>query len=158
MTGTLYGLGVGPGDPDLITVKARDILAKAPVVAYPAPQGGASLVRAIADPWVPQGRIEIVIATPMVASRFPAQDVYDRHAEEISAHLQAGLDVAVLCEGDPLFYGSFMYIFERLGKRHRAGPAESDPGGPGEPARGRNGAGGVAGRDPGQLGRFGRWG
>ncbi|MGZ8362202.1 MAG: precorrin-2 C(20)-methyltransferase, partial [Allosphingosinicella sp.] len=119
MSGTLYGLGVGPGDPDLITVRARNILATVPVIAYPAPQGGESLVRAIADPWVPTGRIEIVIATPMVAERFPAQDVYDRHAEEISAYLQSGRDVAVLCEGDPMFYGSFMYIFERLGGRHR---------------------------------------
>ncbi|HSO43475.1 MAG TPA: precorrin-2 C(20)-methyltransferase, partial [Rhodospirillales bacterium] len=119
MSGTLYGLGVGPGDPDLITVKARNILATVPVIAYPAPQGGESLVRAIADPWVPAGRIEIVIATPMVPKRFPAQDVYDRHAEEISAYLESGRDVAVLCEGDPMFYGSFMYIFERLGGRHR---------------------------------------
>ena len=72
MTGTLYGLGIGPGDPDLITLKARDILARAPVIAYPAPEGGESLVRAIAAPHVPAGRIEIAIATPMAVDRYPA--------------------------------------------------------------------------------------
>ncbi len=118
MTGVLYGLGIGPGDPGLITVKARDVLARVPVIAYPAPEGGESLVRAIAAPHVPPGRREIVIATPMAADRFPAQEVYDRYAGEIEAHLRAGHDVAVLCEGDPFLYGSFMYLFERLAERH----------------------------------------
>lgn len=120
MSGTLYGLGIGPGDPGLITVKAKDILASAPVIAYPAPEGGESLVRAIADPHVPAGRIEIVIATPMAIERFPAQDVYDRYAAIIAGHLAEGRDVAVLCEGDPFFYGSFMYLFERLTGDHPA--------------------------------------
>jgi cobalt-precorrin 5A hydrolase/precorrin-3B C17-methyltransferase len=115
--GTLYGLGIGPGDPDLITVKARDILARAPVVAYPAPEGGDSLVRAIAAPFVPAGCVEVVIATPMAVDRFPAQEVYDRYAAILAGHLQAGRDVAVLCEGDPFLYGSFMYIHQRLAPR-----------------------------------------
>lgn len=115
--GTLYGLGIGPGDPDLITVKARNILARAPVVAYPAPEGGDSLVRAIAAPFVPAGCVEIVIATPMAVDRFPAQEVYDRYAAILAGHLQAGRDVAVLCEGDPFLYGSFMYIHQRLAPR-----------------------------------------
>jgi cobalt-precorrin 5A hydrolase/precorrin-3B C17-methyltransferase len=115
---TLYGLGIGPGDPDLITVKARDILARVPVIAYPAPEGGPSLARAIAAPHIPPGRIEIVIETPMAAERFPAQDVYDRYAAVISGHLACGRDVGVLCEGDPFLYGSFMYLFERIAERH----------------------------------------
>jgi precorrin-2 C(20)-methyltransferase len=119
VSATLYGLGVGPGDADLITVKARGILARVPVIAYPAPQGGESLVRAIADPWVPAGGIEIVIQVPMLSERFPAQDVYDHYAGEIAGHLDAGRDVALLCEGDPMFYGSFMYIFERLQGRYQ---------------------------------------
>ncbi|HYN39505.1 MAG TPA: precorrin-3B C(17)-methyltransferase [Rhodospirillales bacterium] len=114
MTGALFGLGIGPGDPDLITLKARDILARVPVIAYPAPDGGDSLVRAIAAPHVPAGRIEIAIATPMAIDRYPAREVYDRYAAILGEHLAAGRDVAVLCEGDPFFYGSFMYIFERL--------------------------------------------
>jgi cobalt-precorrin 5A hydrolase/precorrin-3B C17-methyltransferase len=115
----LYGLGIGPGDPDLITLKARDILSRVPVIAYPAPEGGESLVRRIADPHVPAGRIEIAIATPMTADRFPAQEVYDRFALILGEHLAAGRDVAVLCEGDPFLYGSFMYLYERLAPGHK---------------------------------------
>ena len=114
---TLYGLGIGPGDPGLITVKARDILQRAAVIAYPAPEGGESLVRTIAAPHVPAGRIEVEIVTPMCVERYPAQEVYDRYAGILAGHLEAGRDVALLCEGDPFLYGSFMYLFERL--RHR---------------------------------------
>ena len=118
MTGTLYGLGVGPGGPDLITLKALKILARAPVIAYPAPEVGDSLARSIAAPHIPEGCTEIVIRTPMVPGKFPAHDVYDRYAAEIGAHLDAGEDVAVLCEGDPFLYGSFMYLFSRLSASH----------------------------------------
>ncbi|MBK8210955.1 MAG: precorrin-3B C(17)-methyltransferase [Rhodospirillales bacterium] len=99
-------------------MKARNILARVPVVAYPAPEGGDSLVRAIAAPHVPSNCIEIAIATPMAIDRFPAREVYDRYAEILGGHLAAGRDVAVMCEGDPFFYGSFMYLFERLAKAH----------------------------------------
>ena len=125
MSGRLYGLGVGPGDPELLTLKAHRLLQTVPVIAYPAPDDGASLVRAIADPHVPAGRTEIVIRTPMVPGRFPAHDVYDHYAGIIAGHLEAGRDVAVLCEGDPLFYGSFMYLFARLARSH---PTEVVPG------------------------------
>ncbi len=117
MTGTLHGLGVGPGDPELITLKALRLLRAAPVIAYPAPEQGPSLARAIAAPHLPDGRIEIAIRMPMVAERFPAQEVYDGAAAEIGGHLAAGRDVAVLCEGDPFFYGSFMYLFGRVAER-----------------------------------------
>jgi precorrin-2/cobalt-factor-2 C20-methyltransferase len=125
VSGRLYGLGVGPGDPELLTLKAHRILQTVPVIAYPAPDDAASLVRAIADPHIPPGRTEIVIRTPMVPGRFPAHDVYDHFAREIGGHLDAGHDVAVLCEGDPLFYGSFMYLFERLAGSY---PTEVVPG------------------------------
>jgi precorrin-2/cobalt-factor-2 C20-methyltransferase len=118
VTGTLFGLGVGPGDPDLITLKALNVLKAAPVIAYPAPDTGDSLARAIAAPHLPGGQIEIVIKTPMVVERFPAQDVYDRYSGEIAAHLDAGQDVALICEGDPFLYGSFMYIYQRLAPTH----------------------------------------
>ena len=74
--GTLYGLGVGPGDPELITLKARRILGSVPVIAYPAPEQGDSLSRAIAAAHVPDGLIEIAIRTPMTPGKFPADDVY----------------------------------------------------------------------------------
>lgn len=99
-------------------MKAKAVLAQVPVIAYPAPEGGESLVRAIADAHIPEGRTEIVISTPMNAGKFPAHDVYDRYARLIAEHLDAGRDVAVLCEGDPFLYGSFMYVYQRLAPSH----------------------------------------
>ena len=118
MGGTLYGLGIGPGDPELITLKALRILKSVAVVAYPAPETGDSLARSIAAPHLSGGQTEIVIRTPMTPGNFPAVDVYDRYAAEIAAHLKQKRDVAVLCEGDPFLYGSFMYIFARLAGDH----------------------------------------
>lgn len=125
MTGTAYGLGIGPGDPELITMKAHRILRACPVVAYPAPDEGDSLTRAIVAEHLPDGQTEIAIRIPMVTERFPAQAVYDRAAEDIGAHLDKGRDCAILCEGDPFLYGSFMYLFARLAERF---PVEVVPG------------------------------
>ncbi len=119
MSGTLYGLGIGPGDPELITVKALRLLERAPVIAYPAPEQGESLARSIVAPHLSGGgkKTEVAIRMPLVEARFPAAAVYDRAAEELGGHLEAGRDVAVLCEGDPFFYGSFMYLFGRMSER-----------------------------------------
>lgn len=117
MTGKIWGLGVGPGDPDLITLKALTYLQKADVVAYPAPTEGESLTRSIISKHLSGSQIEYAIRTPMVTERFPAQDVYDVAAKEISNHAEAGRSVAVLCEGDPFVYGSFMFLFQRLVER-----------------------------------------
>ena len=125
MTATLYGLGIGPGDPELITVKALRLLQAAPVLAYPAPEKGDSLARSIVAPLLPGGQQEVAVRMPIEAARFPAQSVYDQAAEELGAHLEAGRDVAVLCEGDPFFYGSFMYLFARMAERF---PVEVVPG------------------------------
>ncbi len=125
MSATVYGIGVGPGDPELMTLKGARLLAACPVVAYPAPETGDSLARKIAAPHLPADATEIIIRTPMSTDRFPAQEVYDRAAAEIGEQLAAGRDVAVLCEGDPFFYGSFMYLFARLAKKW---PVEVVPG------------------------------
>lgn len=114
MTGRLYGIGVGPGDPELLTLKAHRILTHAPVIAYPAPDDGRSFARAIVSQYMRPNQLEIPIVIAMRVERFPAKEVYDKAASEIAGHLRAGTDVAVLCEGDPFFYGSFMYLFERL--------------------------------------------
>lgn len=119
MSGTLYGIGVGPGDPELLTLKAYRLLRAVPVLAYPAPERGPSLARAIAAPHLNGARTEIAIRMPMVSARFPAREVYDQAAEELGGHLEAGRDVAVLCEGDPFFYGSFMFLFGRMAERFR---------------------------------------
>lgn len=119
MGGRLYGIGVGPGDPELLTLKALRLLKASPVIAYPASHGGPSIARRIVESHLPGGQEEIEILVPMRVARTPARDVYDAAALRIAAHLGAGRDVAVLCEGDPFFYGSFMYLFERLAARHR---------------------------------------
>ncbi|MFV0334962.1 MAG: precorrin-2 C(20)-methyltransferase [Tropicimonas sp.] len=117
MSGTLYGLGVGPGDPDLLTLKAHRLITRAGTIAYPAPDHGESFARAIVARHIPEGAREIPIVIPMRTERFPAQDVYDAAATEIATALEAGEDVVVLCEGDPFFYGSFMYLHARLAER-----------------------------------------
>jgi precorrin-2/cobalt-factor-2 C20-methyltransferase len=112
----LYGLGVGPGDPDLITLKALRLLRACPVLAWPAPEEGDAFARSIVAPHLVDlpPRIEIPIRMPIAADRFPAQAAYDRAVELLAPHLGAGRDVAVICQGDPFFYGSFMYLFARL--------------------------------------------
>ncbi len=123
--GTLYGIGVGPGDPELMTLKAYRLISAARVVAYPAPDSGESFARSIAAGAIRADAVEIPMVVPMRVARFPAQDVYAAAAQTIAGHLTAGEDVTVLCEGDPFFYGSFMYLFARLSERF---PCEVVPG------------------------------
>ncbi|MCZ8310124.1 MAG: precorrin-2 C(20)-methyltransferase [Magnetospirillum sp.] len=117
MSGTLYGIGVGPGDPELLTLKAVRLIASCPVLAYPAPESGEALARRIAAPHIPIGKIELPIRLPIEIERHPAQDAYDAGAALLAEHLAAGRDVALLCLGDPLFYGSYMYLHARLAER-----------------------------------------
>ncbi len=119
MTGTLYGIGLGPGDPELMTLKAHRLISSAEVIAYPAPDSGESFARSIAAEAIPARAREIPIVVPMRVERFPAQEIYDRAAAEIADVLATGQDVVTLCEGDPFFYGSFMYLFERLSDRFK---------------------------------------
>lgn len=115
-SGTLYGVGVGPGDPELLTLKAVRILQSVPVVAYPATPQGSAQARDIAAQWL-IGKREIPITMPCMLDRSPANEGYDAAAVAIAEELAAGRDVAILCEGDPLFYGSFSYLLQRLGER-----------------------------------------
>ena len=119
MTGSLYGVGLGPGAPDLMTLRAARLIEGASVVAYPTLAGAASFARAIAADLIPKDAREIVMDVPMSVERAPAQAAYDKGAAEIAAALDAGQDVVCLCEGDPFFYGSFMYLFARLSDRYR---------------------------------------
>ena len=116
-TGILYGLGVGPGDPELMTVKAWRIISMAPVVAYLTANSPKAPPAISPGPSSPDDVIELKIDMPMRTEREPAQEAYDKGAAAITEHLKAGRDVAMLCEGDPFFYGSFMYIFARLADR-----------------------------------------
>lgn len=112
--GTLYGVGTGPGDPQLVTRIAWSLIESAKVIAYPAPDDGVSFARSIVADAISADAIEIPMVVPMRSGRMPAQSIYDQGAEVIKTHLDAGRDVIVLCEGDPLFYGSFMYLLARL--------------------------------------------
>ena len=112
--GTLYGVGTGPGDPQLVTRRAWSLIESAAVIAYPAPDDGVSFARSIVADAISGDAIEIPMVVPMRSGRMPAQTIYDQGAATIKTHLDAGCDVIVLCEGDPLFYGSFMYLLARL--------------------------------------------
>ena len=125
MSGRLYGIGLGPGDPELITLKAARHLKAAPVVAYFCKKDRRGNARAIADGLMPAGCTEIRLAYP-VTTEIPVHDegyaaclapFYEASADALAAHLAAGRDVALLCEGDPLFYGSFMHLYVRLRDR-----------------------------------------
>jgi precorrin-2/cobalt-factor-2 C20-methyltransferase len=115
--GRLFGLGLGPGDPELVTLKALRLLRGATVVAYPAPEGGDSFARSIVAEWLVPTQREIAIPFPMRPGPPPAA-IYDAAAAQIATALDCGDDVAFLCQGDPFFYGSFAPIFTRLAPRY----------------------------------------
>lgn len=117
MSGILYGIGLGPGDPELMTLKAARLIGAAGIVAYPCLPGASSFAREIASGIIAEGAVEITIEVPMVPARGPAQDAYDVAAMRIAEALELGENVVVLCEGDPFFYGSFMYLYARLSGR-----------------------------------------
>lgn len=118
MTGKVYGLGLGPGDPELVTMKAVRLLGTVPVVAYPESQKGGSFACEIAAAYIPATATLVPLDTPMAIDTAVAQARYDAHAEIVAAHLDAGRDVALLCEGDPFLFGSFMYLYDRLADRY----------------------------------------
>jgi precorrin-2 C20-methyltransferase/precorrin-3B C17-methyltransferase len=127
MPGRLFGVGVGPGDPELMTLKAQRIIVAADVVAYPVARHGRSVARRIAAPYLRADQIEVALGYPVTTEQTDhpggydaaLREFYDDAAAELAAHLDAGRDVAVLCEGDPFFYGSYMYLHERLADRYR---------------------------------------
>ena len=125
MTGRLLGIGVGPGDPELLTLKAVRLLREAAVVAYPTARAGDGVALRAAEPHLGphQERLALVYpatgarAAEMADYRTAIRAFYDETAALLAARLEAGADVAVLCEGDPFFYGSFMYWHRRLSTR-----------------------------------------
>lgn len=122
MSGTLYGVGLGPGDPELITLKAARIIANTKMIAYFAKAGRRGNARVIADGLIPATSEEIPLLYPVTTEiefRDPAyaqvlRDFYETATADLGARLDAGHDVALLCEGDPFFYGSFMHLWRRL--------------------------------------------
>ncbi|HJY43220.1 MAG TPA: precorrin-2 C(20)-methyltransferase, partial [Propionibacteriaceae bacterium] len=133
MTGHLYGVGVGPGDPELITLKAAHLIKNADVIAYHSGTTGRSIARTIADSLISENVIEELLIYPVTTgpTAHPlgyygaVDDFYDESAERLSKHLDVGRTVVVLAEGDPLFYSSYMYLHDRLSSRF---PSEIVPG------------------------------
>jgi precorrin-2 C20-methyltransferase/precorrin-3B C17-methyltransferase len=133
VSGRLYGVGLGPGDPELITRKAARLIGTADVVAYHSGTHGRSIARSIAADLLPAGVVEEALVYPVTTGptahpggyRGAVDDFYDASADRLAVHLAAGRTVVVLCEGDPMFYGSFMYLHDRLAERY---PTEVVPG------------------------------
>lgn len=126
MAGRLLGLGVGPGDPELITVKALRLLRAAPVVAYLVAKGRKGNAFSIIEEHLRPEQMMLPLVFPVTTEKLPAPrsyeheiaEFYDAAARQVAAHLDQGRDVAVICEGDPFFYGSFMYLHDRLAARY----------------------------------------
>lgn len=128
MAGRLFGVGVGPGDPELVTVKAARLIGEAQVVAYHAAGHGRSNARAIAEAYLRPGQIEEALIYPVTTGETDhpggyqgaIDEFYAESAARLAAHLDAGRDVVVLAEGDPFFYGSYMHMHKRLAGRYEA--------------------------------------
>ncbi|WP_408895860.1 precorrin-3B C(17)-methyltransferase [Nocardioides sp. R1-1] len=125
MTGRFLVVGIGPGDPELITRKAERLIAGAPVVAFHAGVRKQSHARRIAAHLIPAQAVEEELRYPVTtgATDHPGgyvgalADFYDECESRLAAHLDAGRDVVLLAEGDPLFYGSSMYLVDRFRER-----------------------------------------
>jgi precorrin-2/cobalt-factor-2 C20-methyltransferase len=124
--GRLIGVGVGPGDPELLTLKAMRALKEADVVAHFAKRGNGSNARAIVASWLRSGIEELPLHYPVTTEiqkdepryRDALREFYDGAAAAVAARLDAGRIVAVICEGDPLFYGSYMHLHVRLARNY----------------------------------------
>ena len=126
--GRLLGLGVGPGDPELITLKALRLLREAPVVGYFVAKGKRGNAFGIIEAHLQPAQTLLPLVYPVTTEALPAplsyeqviSDFYDEASVLVAEHLDAGRDVAVICEGDPFFYGSYMYLHDRLAQRYEA--------------------------------------
>ena len=114
--GTLYGVGVGPGDPELITLKARRIIAAAPVLAVPDKGAGERTALAIAGE-LAQGKQILSCAAPMVRDETALDAAYEANADQVCAALDEGKDVAFLTLGDPTVYATYIYLHKKVVSR-----------------------------------------
>ncbi|TWG07744.1 precorrin-2 C(20)-methyltransferase [Saccharopolyspora dendranthemae] len=125
-TGRLWGVGLGPGDEELATIKAVRLIGSADVIAFHSARHGRSIAYSLAEPYLPGGQIEEALVYPVTTEgtdhpggyQGAIDDFYADSANRLAAHLDAGRDVVVLCEGDPLFYGSYMHMHKRLAHRY----------------------------------------
>jgi len=122
-------VGVGPGDPDLLTVAAVRAIAQAAVVAYPVAQaGGEGMAARIAEPWIGEGQRRLPLVFPMVEESEPRRRAWHHAADALAAEVGQGLAVALLCEGDPSLFASAAYVALALAERHPVCPVRVVPG------------------------------
>lgn len=128
--GTLYGLGVGPGDPELITVKAFRLLKECPVIAYPRKKRGAkSYALAITELYVNTEQKEMMGLTfPMTRDKEALEMQWTKTVESVWAYLVQGKDVAFVTEGDPMIYSTYIHLMRLMNERHPEVKAVSIPG------------------------------
>ncbi|RLV68135.1 Precorrin-3B C17-methyltransferase [Streptomyces sp. CBMAI 2042] len=125
-SGRLYGVGLGPGDPNLMTLRAVQAIGEADVIAYHSARHGRSIARSIAAAHLRPDHIEEPLVYPVTTEttdhpggyRGALEEFYEKAAARLAAHLDAGRTVAVLAEGDPMFYGSYMHMHKRLADRY----------------------------------------
>jgi len=125
-SGTLYGVGLGPGDPELVTLKAARVLSTASIVAHFRKKGRPGHAWTIAGPHLNGNTIEAAFEYPVTTEIDfredgyidAIRDFYEVSACAIMRHLAEGRDVALLCEGDPFFYGSFLHMYDRIRNTH----------------------------------------
>lgn len=126
--GKLWGVGIGPGDPELVTVKAARVIGEADVIAFHSARHGKSISRAVAAPYMREGQIEEHLVYPVTTETVDhpggyqgaMDEFYEAAAERLAVHLAAGRTVALLAAGDPLFYSSYMHMHKRLADRFDA--------------------------------------
>ncbi|ATI33091.1 ATP-binding protein [Rhodococcus sp. H-CA8f] len=126
--GKLWGVGIGPGDPELVTVKAARVIGEADVVAFHSARHGKSISRGVAAPYMREGQIEEHLVYPVTTETVDhpggyqgaMDEFYEAAAERLAVHLAAGRTVALLAAGDPLFYSSYMHMHKRLADRFDA--------------------------------------
>ncbi|MFE5877550.1 precorrin-3B C(17)-methyltransferase [Rhodococcus sp. NPDC056506] len=126
--GKLWGVGIGPGDPELVTVKAARVIGEADVVAFHSARHGKSISRGVAAPYMREGQIEEHLVYPVTTETVDhpggyqgaMDEFYEAAAERLAVHLEAGRTVALLAAGDPLFYSSYMHMHKRLADRFDA--------------------------------------
>lgn len=127
--GTLYGISVGPGDPELITLKGLRSLQQVPIVAFPAgAEGKPGMAQQIISPWLSQQQQLLALKFPYVQDMVVLTEAWKEAAEQVWKYLQQGLDVAFACEGDISFYSTFTYLAQTLQQIHPEAVIELVPG------------------------------
>ncbi|UOE53409.1 precorrin-2 C(20)-methyltransferase [Bacillus sp. CMF12] len=125
--GTLYGLGVGPGDPELITVKAFRKLQESPVIAYPKKlRGSKSYAHRIVDMYInPEEKEMLGLVFPMTKDKDTLRAEWTKSAEAIYGFLSKGKDVAFVTEGDPMLFSTFIHLMKLMQTMHPDVPIET---------------------------------